>query len=244
MELKIKQLRIKHNGVVVQIYYSLRVKIKKAIIFAYGLPSAPLNKNDYLVGNFIEKGFLVACPQYMGTYDSEGEFSLDNCVESINATIDLLNLNKIAPEFNAEEIVLCGGSFGASIVLLCASKEKEIKKVISIAVPLNWTEKDIKEESEFIEKLWKYTHRIKKNNFKTLLRMDLTKIISDLEDKKLFLIHGKNDKVVDVKNSFAIFNALEKQQKTNRLLILEEEHIGCGTLCNKNIFEEVIEWLK
>ncbi|RLG13687.1 MAG: hypothetical protein DRN66_03710 [Candidatus Nanohalarchaeota archaeon] len=244
MELKINRMRLKHKNVLVQAYYSPQIKINKAILFAYGLPGTPLNKNDYMVKKFIENNFIVLCPQYMGTYDSNGDFTLQNCVNSIGAAIDLVDGGKINDlNFLAEETILCGGSFGASIVLLCASKEEKIKKVIPIATPLKWSQEALKEHSCFIENLWSYTHRISKEGFRTLLEMDIEKAFDNLKSKNLFLIHGKNDKIVDVENSVAIYDSLKNNGK-NELLLTEDEHIGCSALNNKKIFDKVIEWIK
>ncbi|MCK5177877.1 MAG: prolyl oligopeptidase family serine peptidase [Candidatus Aenigmarchaeota archaeon] len=250
MELKIKSMRTKCKGIIFQIHYCPEIKIKKAIVFAYGLPGRPLNNGDIVVRNFIENNFIVVCPQYAGTYDSDGDFNLNNSIESINTAIDLIKAKKSDypednfPEYEIDEVILCGGSFGASMVLMCASMRKDINKIISIALPLNWNKKEITEHLDYIEKLWKYTHRIKEENMNTFLQMDLRKTVNDLEDKKLFLIHGKNDKNVDPNNSIFIYDALAEKQASNILLLTEEEHAGCGILNDKNIFEKVIKWAK
>ena len=249
MELNIKSIRTRHKGILIQIYYCPKIKIKKAILFAYGLPGNPLNNGEPLVRNFIENNFVVVCPQYAGTYDSDGDFNLNNSIESLNTAIDLFKTKKIfypeedLPGQDIDEVILCGGSFGASMVLMCASTKKDINKIISIALPLDWNKKEIKEHADFIEKLWKYTHRVKEENLNTFLQMDLRKKVNDLDGKKLFLIHGKNDKDVDAGNSIFIYNALSKKEKTSNVLLLtEDEHMGCGILNNKNIFEKVIRW--
>lgn len=93
----------------------------KTIIFLGGMPSY-FYKNS-ISENLSQVGFTVIQPFYYGSWVSDGDFSAENCIQTITDTIQAINDKPITNSYNNQlidldikEIYLMGTSFGSTLV--------------------------------------------------------------------------------------------------------------------------------
>jgi len=113
--MKINICKVRYGKILAVLYFSGKMKIillifislQRFLVFCYGLPGKPLDENSQIVKKFLEKNFIIVCPEYIGTFSSYGRFCVKGVVETILETIkflkkgeaiELWNLKKFAGE--------------------------------------------------------------------------------------------------------------------------------------------------
>ena len=224
--MKFNRARVRSGKVFISFAYADLSKPIKVIVLAYGLPGSPSNTSDDFVRRFVRMGFVVAIPEYIGTFDSYGKFTLDNGVDTILETIRLFKKGRARDLFTqeglhwrAKEIVLIGGSFGASVVLVAGAKSQLIRKIVSLAAPTNYgdhidaNEESIIEDYYVIKRAFPFTWRLTSRKVWTDLdkgRLDLNAVdyAMSLKNKNVLLIHGVKDKAVNFRNSTQLYGRI------------------------------------
>lgn len=117
-------------------FYSGGNKSAPAIILLHGFPGNQISPLD-LAEHLSIKGFHVLAFNYEGSYDSEGLFSFENCIDNVGVAINFLQDEDNRKKFNIDtsRIVICGYSFGGAIALTSAIQNRKIKYIVSIAGP-------------------------------------------------------------------------------------------------------------
>ncbi|MEI7463377.1 MAG: prolyl oligopeptidase family serine peptidase [Candidatus Taylorbacteria bacterium] len=181
----------------------------KVIILCTGMPSYPGRRNELL--EFLSsKGFWVFLPRYRGTWESDGVFMKKSPHEDIldiieqlpKGFIDLWSGKKYS--IKKPRVFLVGSSFGGPAAIL-ASTNSRVEKVVALSPVINWT---IESKVEPIDWIGRYTqsafgcgYRFSINDWdklKTGKFYNPITAISDLDNKKLLVIHANNDEVVYV----------------------------------------------
>lgn len=79
-------------------------------------------------------GYNVFTFHYRGSWGSEGEYSFNNVLEDVEASIEFLKSEQAAKlRIDRNNIILIGHSMGGFAALITAAKKREINKVVSIA---------------------------------------------------------------------------------------------------------------
>jgi esterase/lipase len=244
------------------IAYSDLSRPVRVLILAYGMPGSPSNTNDSFVRRFVSRGFVVAIPEYIGTYDSYGACNFENCVDALLETIKLFRKGKAkdlitmeALRWKVKELVLVGGSFGACMALIAGAKSKQVKKIVSIAAPTDYG--DIGSEEESVLDDYRVMKRAFPNTWrfaskkawadlnKGLLDVNAVDYAKSLRGKDVLLIHGVKDKAVNFKRSTQLYSMIKGGKGKKGLLLLEKEgHIGLRALRKSRIFNKVIGFLE
>ena len=261
--MKLYRARVRSGKVFISFAYSDLSKPIKVIILAYGLPGSPSNTSDEFVRRFVRCGFVVAIPEYIGTFDSYGKFTPESSVDTILGTIklfkkggakDLLTMDTL--HWKAKEIVLVGGSFGASVALVAGAKSKLIKKIVSLAAPTNYgahtdpDEESVIDDYHVLKRAFPFTWRLTSKKVWTDLykgRLDLNAVdhTKSLKGKNVLLIHGMKDKVVNFRNSTQLYGLIKGGKSRKKLILLKHEgHFGLRALRKPNVFNHVIRFLK
>jgi dipeptidyl aminopeptidase/acylaminoacyl peptidase len=101
------------------------------------LPGFPGNEDDVLgLGEELsQNGLNILTFNYRGTYHSEGEYSLKNTQEDIQAAFDFLQDELTVQKYKVDldRLVLGGWSYGGGMGLIYAANHPEIKQIFSIA---------------------------------------------------------------------------------------------------------------
>lgn len=224
---------------------------KKVIILCGGMPSYPGKKNELM--EFLSKnGYWVFLPRYRGSWESDGSFLRISPHQDVFDIIDELPRgfhdlwsNK-KYKIKNPQIYLIGSSFGGPAVIL-ASKDKRVKKAVAFSPVINW---GVESKIEPIDWLGEFTkiafgngYRFTIKNWNKLKSGKFYNPINEIEDvdaKKLFIIHAKDDKVVysNPSEDFA------KQTDCKFLLLKNGGHLSLSNLMLPEFWRKIKLFLK
>lgn len=262
----LKWARTRHKKILANMYWDDKLNFTKPVKFIlsfHGLPSHPYQLNPAPLHAYLEEGFVMVYPEYIGTWGSYGKNTLQSCVETALSIIQFVSkgkamniLDKIKLSWKAQDIILLGGSFGGSVVLVAGAKSNLVKNVIAVAQPTDYRSHNKKYKEENLNETW----RILTDGFKNLWRLDkkfFDKLLSGeldvnpvdyvdkLKNKNILLIHGDNDSSVSVERSIELFNQLKKGNGNHKLIILKNEgHKGNDIIGRGDLSPKIIGWLR
>lgn len=218
-------------------------KFKKSIIIAPGLPQF-FNKYNPLIRNLIKLEYNIFSPDYYGSWNSPGTFSLKNSIKSIKECIDYVKGKKGTELYNNKEIswecpklIVLGNSYGALPALI---NNEFIDELILMHPFINYVihEKgegeDLAKTFEFLNKAYSETYKFKAENLINELReYDYERIKCG---KKIKLILGMFDTVITkeeiewLKNKFKPKEFIYDTEHTSDINVnmLKQVFIGKG----------------
>jgi hypothetical protein len=230
------------------------------VILLHGFPgnqSSPLG----LAEKLNTAGFNILVFNYQGSYQSEGNFSFDNCIDNVSAAFNFLADPGNQAQFNIDtsKIVVCGYSFGGTIAIESGMYNDKISNIISIAnddhsVSLRKAAADTayrKGYAQFIAKSFEPAGPFRGDlkaqmelYLQNIDRYDLVKNAEKLKTKKVLFIVGWHDKT-----SFLEVNTLPLYRKLQQL---NAESISIKGFESDHRFNNVIddladtitEWIK
>ncbi len=181
----------------------------KVAIVCIGAPSLPYKKDRFQF--LVDKGYVVVCPRYRGTWESDGSFLAQSPAKDIEDVIkDLVRKKSVHDLFSGETkrlsvkaVHLFGTSFGGPAVLL-NSCLPIVKKVIAISPVIDWSADSPDEPFDwfvhFTQTGFAGAYRTKhRNDWQKLVTTDFYNPITRIryiDGKKIFIIHAKDDMVV------------------------------------------------
>lgn len=191
-------------------YYEPKRASSKVIIFCAGMPGMP--NNQKLVEFYGKHGYWVFYPRYRGSWESGGKFLkisphrdiLDIIDQLPKGFTDAFSNKKI--KIKPKEIFLLGGSFGGPAIILASQDKRVTKAVLRCPVvdwkapskdePLDWLETFVREA---FGEAYRFNHKdwLKLSNGKFYNPMA---IANKVDGSKLFIIHAKDDPVVDYRS--------------------------------------------
>jgi len=126
-------LRSNGNRLDAKLYQAEKVISPPTLILLHGFPgnaNSPYGLADKLAIN----GINVLVFNYEGSFNSEGTFSWENCMNDIGEAISFLKQEKNIEQFaiDTSKIIVCGCSIGAALALSAAVHNSEIKKIIAV----------------------------------------------------------------------------------------------------------------
>jgi pimeloyl-ACP methyl ester carboxylesterase len=129
-----EKVNLMSNGNALNAYFYHGTSGAPIVILLHGLPGndvSPLN----LAENLNSKGYNILVFNYQGTYASEGYFGFLNSINDLDAAIGWLKQQDHISKYSLDtsRIVVCGYSFGGSLVMIEAIKNKSIKNIVNIA---------------------------------------------------------------------------------------------------------------
>ncbi|MCK5044256.1 prolyl oligopeptidase family serine peptidase [Candidatus Parcubacteria bacterium] len=243
-------LRTKFKNEIIAEFLIPKRKSAKVIIFCDGLPSVPSKKP--LLEFFAKKGYWVFHPRYRGTWESEGKFLQKSPEKDILDVIDQLpkgfkdlydgTIHKINPK----TIYIFGGSAGGPAAIL-ASRNPTVTKAVVFAPVVDW---NTPTETVTIDSLAKFTkigfgngYRLAKNGWdklKTGKFYNPINHIKEINGRKIFIIHAKDDTTV-------LWKPVEKFAKEigcKLLLTKKGEHFSSSNFIEPYFYKQIKKFLK
>ncbi|MDR2396233.1 MAG: hypothetical protein LBD57_06505 [Endomicrobium sp.] len=172
----------------------------KNLLLINGIPSY-ITKHHPLVRFCSENKINLFIPRYYGSFESDGEFSLRNCISTVEETVtfvcsqrslELFGQKELA--WTSSEIFVLGFSFGA-LPVLNAKLPINVKKILcSPLIDLELNDKckgSAKKEIYYIEKAYPNLFRF---NASTLI--EEYSGISNPEKEEFSLIYGDQDDTI------------------------------------------------
>ncbi len=221
----------------------------KVLILCSGMPSVP--SKGPLIEFLAKKGYWVLYPRYRGTWESGGRFLkypldkdvLDIIDELPRGLKDAYSGKKYRIE--RPEIYLVGSSFGGPAAIL-ASRDQRVKKAILVSSIVDWTVPSRLERLNWIWKFWREAFgeairfdkkdwdKLKKGNFYNPVRH-----IHEIDGRKLFFIHAKDDRVV----TYGPIEKFAKKIGAKLLPLTKGGHFGLAILTKPGIYKKVRQFL-
>ncbi len=126
-------LRNNGNKLDAKFYQVENVISPPTLILLHGFPGNS-NSPYGLAERLIKNGINVLVFNYEGSFDSEGTFSWENCMNDIGVAISFLKQKNNIQRFSIDtsKIVVCGCSLGAALALSAAVQNPEIRKIIAV----------------------------------------------------------------------------------------------------------------
>ncbi|TSC86811.1 MAG: Uncharacterized protein G01um101416_576 [Microgenomates group bacterium Gr01-1014_16] len=234
---------------------------KKIIIACSGLPGQP--ENYELFSYFTQEGFICVHPKYEGTWESYGKFLNHSPVDDILKVIDHLKKERSLVsaydnsliKFDFDEVILFGSSFGGSVALVSAARSQNVNRAIAIAPVIDFStqgkdkreEQDLTNLGEFLQRGYGRAYDFELRDWKKLLEgkidMNPIKYIKELSPKKLFLVHGEEDKTISVYKTRRFFDDL-KNKESEFLLVPNAGHLSFYGLQTTSSLSKILDWIK
>lgn len=194
------EYRIRKNGVATSIFL---LGNRGNVILAPGLPQH-LDKHHPFVQQMCRLGLNLFVPNYPGTFDSDGPFSVSSAAKAIENTIKLAKSGQAVELYNQSIIewdtrinYVVGFSFGALPVLL---QPQAVDKNILICPFVSYKFHDgsvanaenISQTFDFLKRAYPKTYRLEKQ----ALIKELLKIPLPEKKNNLFAFYSSNDPAI------------------------------------------------
>ncbi|GJM36000.1 MAG: osmotically inducible protein C [Saprospiraceae bacterium] len=175
------------------------------------------NKNLQAVRNISRalnlKGIAVLRFDFTGLGESEGEFAETNFstnVQDLVAAADYLEQHYQAPS------LLVGHSLGGAAVIAASGRIKSVTAVATIAAPFNPAHvkhlftgdlEHIVSQGEAEVNIGGRPFKVKKQFLEDVNEHNLNKVLNNMEDKAILILHSPQDKIVGIENATDIYKA-------------------------------------
>jgi len=225
-------------------------KSNRVIIFCDGMPVVPSKR--LLLRFFAKKGYWVFHPRYRGTWESTGRFLRVSPEKDILDIISQLPRGFRSFEDNKaykvkpKVLYVIGSSFGGAAALL-VSRDPRVTKVIAVspvvdftakskAEPLRWLQSYLRdafgEGYRFSKRDW---NKLKGGKFYNPMQKT-----HEIDGKKLFIIHARDDKSV----SWGSVQKFSRKVGTKPLLLKRGGHLPSSILLKPRFYKKVRNFLK
>ncbi len=199
----------------------------KAILYVPGLPGHPRKKN--LGEFFANNGFSFFEMRFPGSWESDGEFTMDNCVKSLEEAYAFIQggvgtelRRNVKKEWQHDEVIFLGSSFGGGVIL-----SSRIKEPLTFVLLAPVTKLEHIENSLFIlptgeDDLFHLLSNGYANAYRTLTKgewlnflhgktlINPEKNTDNLKNKKLLFLQGTEDDVILSKHTAEYAEKLKK----------------------------------
>lgn len=212
--------KVKRKGYIADLYLPEETGDRMVIL----IPGLPKSSNvEKLVATFVKSGYCVLYPNFSGSYDSNGSFSGEQCINDVKEFIKWSQQRRVKEIYfgntidlgqKKKNIILAGMSFGALPSLL--SESKKIKKLLLLSPALIYRQSDINKIRAFdfssqmtflvnlLRRAYPHTYRVKSYvSLKKYLhgsdeKLSISGILHQLSMIRIptLVIHGRKDSSV------------------------------------------------
>ena len=117
--------QFRYKGVLIRFAFpkqEKRYRFDRILLFLPGLPSYPGQPS--FLNTALRLGVGVVMPQYLGSYQSDGTFTPQGCIETVKRSVEFLKskhavelYGKTKISWDYDDIILGGTSFGGYVVM-------------------------------------------------------------------------------------------------------------------------------
>ena len=215
----------------------------------HGAPDANPDPGDggypALAERICREGFAVLIFRFRGVGDSGGNFDILGWTRDLRAAVDYLWM---LPEVDRSHLALLGFSGGAAVSVCVAAQEGRVSSVAACACPAEFDSlKDAFTEGESIIKHFRGIGIIRDRDFPysdeewldNFSLVNPIKYVSGIAPKPLLLMHGSQDKVVDVSHAYRLY---AQANEPKEVVVIEE--VGHRLRRDEQAIAVIINWLK
>lgn len=196
------------------------------LVMCYGCPSHPFDHSAALMGEYLDAGYALAYPEYLGTWGSGGTCTLGNAVDTVGMVLDALRSggaveirHRETLSWRVRRIAFFGASFGGSVALVAAARFAP-NAVIAVSPVIDWRlhgagpdrEEDLSATYDVIEQGYANLWRIDRHTYNDLRlgRLDLNPAdhVERLARIPALFVHADDDPQVSNRNTRALAERL------------------------------------
>lgn len=185
----------------------------KAVLYVPGLPGHPRKKTLGTI--FAGRGFAFFEMRFPGSWESDGEFTMDNCVKSMEEACAFIRegtaveLRRNArKEWAHDDVILLGSSFGGGVILSSRMKDPLTFVLLAPVTKLQNVRDSLILLPSGTDDLFHLLSKGYANAYRGLTEWDWSdflggktlinpeKNIENLKNKKLIFVQGTDDEVI------------------------------------------------
>ncbi|MBU1252382.1 MAG: S9 family peptidase [Nanoarchaeota archaeon] len=249
------RLRIHYGDVIAELIEPIGESKNHCVIVLQGLPNQP--RNEEFGNNLAKEGFHVLQPRYIGSWESYGDFSLENCLKTLIESVKMIRKGEVLEVFNnkkinisCDKISIISSSFGSAI----AMSFPEVDNYVCLCPLLNLKQHS-KDESKkeqdliylvgFLKRGWENAFRgFNEKDWESFVsgksKVDPYKYLDKFEGKNILLIHGTNDEIVHYSRTVEFAKKLKDKNNIDLNLVKGAVH---GSALAKLSSKEVVNFL-
>ena len=223
----------------------------KAILYVPGLPGHPRRKS--LGEAFASEGFTFFEMRFPGSWESDGVFTMDNCVESLEEAYTFIQggtgmelRRGTEKDWSCQKVVFLGSSFGGGVILSSTIKDAltfvllapvtKLKNIRDSLFMLPSRDDDI---FHLLSKGYSNVYRgLTKEDWSNFLnentKINPEKNVDNLKNKKLIFVQGSKDNVIKDTDTTEYVKELKNNNIEAKLLLIPDAEHG-GDLEDKSV---------
>ena len=223
----------------------------RVILYVPGLPGHPRKRT--LGTTFADRGFTFFEMRFPGSWESDGKFTMDNCVASLEeacafiqggAAIELRRNTK--KEWAHDDMILLGSSFGGGVILSSRMKDPLIFVLLAPVTEL----RNVKDSLVFLpsgtDDLFHLLSKGYANVYRGLTEEDWSNFldgktlinpernVENLKNKRMIFVQGTDDEVILSKHTYEYVTMLKDSGIDARFISVENAGHG-GDLEEKSV---------
>ncbi|MBX3240575.1 MAG: alpha/beta hydrolase fold domain-containing protein [Chitinophagaceae bacterium] len=192
-----------------------------------------------------KRGYVVASVNYRLVKNGENRFPAQ--IEDIKKVIEFITKNAKRYRYNADDIVLMGGSAGGHLSMLYAyghDAAKQVKAVVNLWGPTDLTDKAVREDGTDADNTVINFLGEKDPNADITKQASPIYFLTKETGAPTVLFHGGKDPLVHVSQAEKLYKKLQELGIPAHLEIYPEEKHGVGPASAVDVFKKAIEWIE
>lgn len=197
---------------------------------------------DELVG---KRGYLVVSMNYRLVKDGNNRFPAQ--IEDVKKALEFISKNAKRYGYNGEEFALMGGSAGAHLAMLYAygyDEKKQIKAVVDLWGPTDFTDKSIRPDGSDADKITINFLGEKDENAQIAKDASPAYRLTKETGVPTIIFHGAQDPLVKVSQAENLYKKLQALGVPSQLEIYPDEKHGVGPAAAIDVFNKTFSWLE
>lgn len=249
------------DGIYSDMYYvedHINLKDKKIVLFFGGFPS-PGGKN-LATFFFAELGYLVIHPFFLGTFDSDGDFTPRSPENTLEKFIKVIKGKEILNAKTAKSVAISGvveiaaaHSFGCHVLLNSSDiLSTEIKLMVLFSPVIGFGKKygsnaNPFDQIDYVQRARPKTYRIPSKErwydfFKAEIESELNNKIKNLGHFKSLFVVGEKDSNFEIDVISDLINSAKIESA--KMYIVKDAKHGVESLLNKGTKKRILQTLE
>ncbi len=192
-----------------------------------------------------KRGYVVASVNYRLVKDGENLFPAQ--IEDIKKVMEFITKNAKRYKYDADNIVLMGGSAGAHLAMLYAyghDADKQVKAVVNLWGPTDLTDKSVRQDGSDADNTVINFLGEKDPNAEIARLASPIYFLTKETAAPTISFHGAEDPLVHVSQAQKLHKRLQELGIATQLEIYPDEKHGVGPAAAVDVIKKAIDWIE